>query len=315
MHVIFFGTAAFAVPSLEALVADGHRVVLCVTQPDRARGRGLRVEASPVKQAAVKHGLPLAQPEHLTADLVEGLTPEVGVVAAYGKLLPGALVQAPAHGMLGVHPSLLPKYRGAAPVAWALLAGEAVTGVTIFRLTEQLDAGEIIAQRTVPIEAEETAEGLTARLASVGARELAQSLRALASGRVDGRAQREADASLAPKLTKAQGRMNWQQPAVELERLVRATIPWPGASTVWHGTPLKVLAASVRATAGAPATGVRHAPGTVIGATSDDGLVVATGDGSLVITEVQPAGKRRMSVREFLAGHPVQPGERLGDDA
>jgi len=308
MHVMFFGTAAFAVPSFEALIASGHRVVRCVTQPDRAQGRGLKVEPSPVKQVALKHAVVVAQPERLTADVMEGVTPDVGVVVAYGRLVPGDVLRAPAHGMLGVHPSLLPKYRGAAPVAWAVLDGETSTGVTIFRLTERLDAGEIIAQSTTSIHPGETAEALTDRLACLGAQELIRALEALASGRVEGRPQTESDASVAPKLTKAQGRIDWAQPAAAIERLVRATVPWPGASTDWQGARLNIWTVALSS---AGDDGSMPSPGTVVRA-SPEGLEVATGQGRLVITEVQRAGKRRMNVREFLAGHSVRVGDQLG---
>ena len=303
---MFFGTAEFAVPSLERVSAARHEIVLCVTQPDRPQGRGLGRQPSPVKQAAMRLGLPLAQPERLEAALLEALRPEIGVVAAYGQLIPGELLTLAPHGMLGVHPSLLPTYRGAAPVAWALLNGETTTGVTIFRLNERLDAGEIVLQETVAIEPHEDANALTGRLAQRGAEALARALELVANDRVRVKPQDESQATVAPKLTKTQGRIDWRSPAATLERLVRATIPWPGAFTEWRGRALKVWRAVAGAAPERPAV-----PGTVVRVT-DDTLEVATGQGTLGLVEVQPAGGRRMRVREFLTGHHIEVGERLG---
>jgi methionyl-tRNA formyltransferase len=229
------------------------------------------------------------------------------VAVAYGQLIPGGLLRLPRHGMLGVHPSLLPKYRGAAPVAWAILNGETVTGVTIFQLTERLDAGAIMSRQVTPIDPGETAERLTQRLAQVGAEELLRALKALADGRARVEPQEESQASLAPKLTKAQGTIAWERPAEAIERLVRATQPWPGASTTWQGHSFKIFAASVNTT-GVP---TETAPGTVLDVSSE-AIRVATGQGALAIREVQMAGKRRMSVKEFLAGHRIQVGDILG---
>src|SRR3989338_7834499 len=307
MRVIFFGTAEFAVPSLEQLAnaKSGQTVVMCVTQPDRPQGRGLTVEPSPVKRAAERLGLPLMQPARLAAAVFQALAPEVGVAAAYGQLIPREVLALPTHGMLGVHPSLLPKYRGAAPVAWAILNGESTTGVTIFRLNELLDAGEILSEQTVVIEPGEDAQALTTRLAHLSAGALLRTLETMAGGRLNARPQDETRASLAPKLTKAQGEIDWQRPAEFIDRLVRATIPWPGAATAGRGGGLKIWSARV----GEPGPNASAAPGTVLEATAD-ALAVATGRGTLLIRELQPAGKRRMSVREFLAGHRIEKGER-----
>ena len=307
MRVTFFGTATFAVPSLEELVAHRHAVELCVTQPDRPRGRGLKPEPSPVKQAASRLGLPLSQPERLRAKVFEGLHPEVGVAAAYGQLIGPDVLAVPTQGIVGVHPSLLPKYRGAAPVAWAILEGMTMTGVTVFRLDERLDAGDIVSQRAVAIEPGENTQQLTERLAVLGAQELLRALDAIEAGRATFTPQHEAHASVAPKLSKAQGRIDWSQTAEAIERLVRATIPWPGATTAWRGKPLRVWSAS-------SAASTEAAPGTVV-QVQPEGLTIATGSGTLLIRELQPPGRRRMPVRAFLAGHPIQPGDRFGDDA
>ena len=306
MRVIFFGTSAFAVPSVERLVREGHTILCCVTQPDRPQGRGRVLAPSPVKQAAARLKLPLSQPLRPLAEPLALLQPEVGVVAAYGQLIRRELLALPRHGMLGVHPSLLPAYRGAAPVAWALLNGETTTGVTIFRLNEALDAGKILSQRAVAIDPQENAETLTERLARLGAEELSRTLQALAAGNVRGQPQDPSRASEAPKLTKAQGRIDWQAPAETIVRLVRATVPWPGATTQWRGMSLKILSASSH-----EPLGPLPSAGRVLQA-APEGIIVAAGQGAVVLREVQPAGRRRMSAGEFLAGHPIRIGEQLG---
>ncbi len=305
MRVVVFGTSEFAVPSLEQ-VAARHDVVLCVTQPDRPQGRGLHVEPSPVKRAAVRLGLPLAQPLRLRASDLNGFHADVGVLVSYGQMVPREVLALPAHGVLGVHPSLLPKYRGAAPIASAIVHGEAVTGVTIYRLNERLDAGDILCQRQAPIAPEEDAGRLTERLARIGAEELLSGLEALASGRERWRPQDESQATFALKLTKAQGRIDWTQPAEQIARIIRAMSPWPGATATWHGQPLRIWA--VAASEGALSTAN---PGQIVQVTPE-AVVVGTGRGTLKVSEVQLAGKRRMRVSEFLAGHPLHPGDTFG---
>lgn len=305
MRVIFFGTAAFAVPSLERLVAAGGTVALCVTQPDRPQGRGLKPQPSPVKQAAARLGLETAQPQRLDVQALGGVQADLGVAAAYGQLIRREVLALPARGVIGVHPSLLPKHRGAAPVAWALLNGETQTGVTIFQLDERLDAGPILSQRVVPIEPSHDAGTLTDHLAVLGAEELLKTLAQLEAGRITPRLQEESQATYAPKLTKAQGRIDWTQPASAIERLVRATVPWPGASTTWGGRPVKLWAVTIELGSG------DAEPGTVA-AVSPSGLLVETGHGRLLIRELQPAAGRRLSAREFLSGHRVKVGDRLG---
>ncbi len=305
MKLIFFGTGAFAVPSLEAIVSAGHEVVRVITQPDRPQGRGRAVAPSPVKATAQRLQLPVAQPDRLGPELADGTALDAGVALDYGKIIPSALLAHPAHGLLGVHPSKLPAYRGAAPVPWAILRGETATAVTIFRLVPRMDAGDILLQEPLPIGPEEDAASLLGRAAEAGAQLLVHGLALLAAGRARWIPQDETRVSLAPKLTKAQGVIDWRHSAEELSRLVRATVPWPGAATVWNGQPLKIWAA--RAEPGQNA----GAPGTVVSA-SGDGMLVATGQGVLRILEVQPPGGRRMSVKEFLAGRKVAAGERFG---
>ena len=309
MRVAFFGTSEFAVPSLERLAGSAHEVVLCVTQPDRPQGRGLKLGASPVKQAAQRLGIPVAQLERLTVGALEGRPADVGALASYGQIVKPDVLERFPHGMLGIHPSLLPKYRGAAPVAWALLNGETRTGLTIFKMNERLDAGDMLLQEPVEIGVEEDAAALTARLAALGAEALLRTLDQVASGRAAFRPQDEAQASYAPKLTKAQGRIDWSQPAAVVVRQVRALTPWPGAATSWRGEPLKVW----RAAPGMSPAGGNAAPGTVTGVEAER-LTVAAGTGHVELLEVQPAGRRKQTVREFLAGHNVQVGDQLGQE-
>ena len=310
MRILFFGTSAFGIPSLERLVAAGEHVLVCVTQPDRPQGRGLAQHPSPIKTAARQLGVPVEEPEDLHAALprFRELNADVGVVIAYGRLIPPALLQVPPQGMLGVHPSWLPKYRGASPMVGALLNAEPTTGVTVFRLDARLDAGDMAKRRAVPIAPRETAETLSARLSVFGAALLLETLTELAAGTTTWTPQDERQATHAPKLTKADGRIDWRTDAVAIDRRVRALNPWPGTSTQWRGAPLKICSASFQ-----DAPGLRGRPGEILSA-SADGLLVATGKGQLKIDELQAAGKRRMSVRKFLAGHPMKIGECLGGE-
>ncbi len=305
MRVIFFGTSAFAVPSLERLVAGGHAVVLCVTQPDKPKGRGLNVEASPVKQAALKLNVPLAQPERLKRESLGPVQADIGVVAAYGQLIRRDVLDLPAQGILGVHPSLLPRHRGAAPVAWALLNGDPLTGVTIFRLNERLDAGPMLRVQAYPVHETDTTETLTERLALFGADQLILTLSDIAEGVAKDAPQDDSAATLAPKLTKEQSRIQWKKDAPTIARQVRALWPWPGATTELGDTRLKIASAE------ALPVNAAGAPGTVLQAAAA-GLDVAAGSGVVRIRELQPAGKRCMSAAAFLAGHPVAPGTCLG---
>ena len=304
MKIVFFGTSAFAVPSLERLAAR-QQVRLCVTQPDQPQGRGLKPEPSPVALAAQRLNVPLRQLTRLDRAVLDESGAEAGVVVAYGTLIPRDALAAPRHGMLGVHPSLLPKYRGAAPVAWALLNGETTTGVTIFRLNERLDAGDIVVQETASIEPDDDAQTLTARLARLGAEALVRAVDMLEAGRPACHPQDDAAATLAPKLTKAQGRVAWAAPAETIARQILALVPWPGAGTTWQRQDLKLWAANA-----VPGSG--GTPGTVVRVT-EEMIEVATGRGTLVIREVQLAGRTRMRVREFLRGHRVNIGDHVGD--
>ena len=306
MRLVFFGTSAFAVPHLERLAACGHQILRCVTQPDQPQGRGLRPQPSPVKQAALRLQMAVDEPRDwpAAAAAYQALRPELGVVISYGRLIPRALLALPAHGMLGVHPSLLPRYRGASPIVWPLLNGDAMTGVTVFRLTERMDAGDVLLQRPEPIAPRDTSDSLSARLASIGAELLAEGVAAIEQGTAAFRPQDEGAATCTTKLTKAHGRLRWTDDASVLDRQIRALNPWPGTVASWQGEPLKILVADLGPAAPSAA------PGTVLAADAD-GIRVAAGRGSIVIHELQRSGGRRLTAREFLAGHPLRAGERL----
>jgi len=320
VKLVFLGTAEFAVPSLEAVVRAGHDVALVVTQPDRPRGRSGRPEPPPVKVAAGRPGLPVAQPEEKlkespVARRMLEIAPDAAVVVAYGKWIPNVLLGVPRLGFLNVHGSLLPKYRGAAPVQWAVASGETETGVTIIRLTDRLDAGPVLARRAVAIGERETAAGVLARLGPVGADLLVETLAALEAGRAREEAQDEAAATYAPVLAKEDGLVDWGRPAREIAWRVRGFTPWPGA----HGRlerakgPLRVELVEAReASAPLPRPA---APGEVLGA-AEDGLLVAAGEGTgLVVLRLKPEGKREMAADEFLRGRGVAPGDRFAPPA
>ncbi|MDQ7843245.1 MAG: methionyl-tRNA formyltransferase [Armatimonadota bacterium] len=306
IRTVFFGTPEFAVPSLQVLL-ETCSVVAVVTQPDRPRGRGRVLAAPPVARAARERGLPVLQPARLKSpEVVEqlrSLHPDLIVTAAYGKIIPKEILDLPPLGAINVHPSLLPKHRGASPISAAILHGETTTGVTILFQSMELDAGDIILQRVVPIAPEDTARTLEAKLAAVGAEALAEALRLIAEGRAPRIPQDHALASYAGKLEKVHGRIDWTRPAHELVSLVRAMDPWPSAYT-WHrGRLLKVWRAQAE-----PGKG---APGTVVEIRRGDGFTVGTGAGLLLILEVQPESGRRMSAGEFARGARLRVGEVL----
>ena len=310
MRIVFFGTPDFAVPSLHVLLAGDDQVVGVVCQPDRPAGRGQQLSAPPVKVVAVQAGVPVLQPDKVrTPEFLDALrqwAPDLIVVAAYGRILPKPVLDLPPHGCINVHASLLPKYRGAAPIQWAMLRGEVETGVTIMQLNEGMDTGDIRLQRATPIAADETYGALQARLAVLGAEALREALARLKAGTLPRLPQRDADMTLAPMLSKEDGRIDWSQAAADIARRVRALHPWPSAFTVLDGKLLKIH----RAHPTAPAAVAE--PGTVV--TLDDGIAVATGTGTLVLDEVQLEGRKRLSAAEFARGGQVRIGSRLGQD-
>jgi methionyl-tRNA formyltransferase len=316
------GTGRFALPTFLGLYETPHEVVGLFTQPDRA-GRGHHRHPHPMKEAALEHGTPVFQPDKVNtpaalADL-RSLEPELCVVAAYGQILSAELLSIPARGAINVHASLLPKYRGAAPVQWAILNGDVETGNSVIHMTPQLDAGPCLAQQRTPIDPNEDAEQLEARLAQMGADLVCQVVDQLASGTARPIEQEAQLASKAPRLKKEDGAIDWSRSAQEIKNQVRALRPWPSAFTFWHraeGPPLRLVidrvAVAASQTSVVDDTPSTTAPGTVIAA--DERLVVATGEGALEVLELQPAGKRSMSAGEFLRGNRIRVGDEFGPE-
>ena len=310
MRVVFLGSGAFAVPSLAALLDAGHEVAALVTQPDREKGRGRALAATPAKVLAEQRGIPVLQPRRIkepaAIDELRSLRPEVQVVVAYGQILPRAVIDIPPLGTVNVHSSLLPSYRGAAPIHWAVVNGERETGVTTMLIDEGLDTGPTLLARATPIGPEETAPELEARLGPLGAQLLLETLDGLARGALRAQPQDHARATLAPILQKEDGRIDWTRPADEIARRVRGLLPWPGTVTTAAGSDLKVLRARVE-----PAAPGDAPPGTVL-AVDRDGLLVAAGGGTrLRLLDVQPESRRPMAAAAFAAGARLAPGARL----
>lgn len=308
MKLVFAGTPEFAATALAALLRSGHRVSLVLTQPDRPAGRGLKPAASPVKRLALEAGIALLQPQSLRDSAVQRAlveaAPDGMVVAAYGLLLPRAVLDIPRHGCLNIHASLLPRWRGAAPIPRAILAGDPQTGISIMQMDEGLDTGPVLLQRTLPIAPDDTAGSLTEKLAALGARCIVEALDALEAGTLHPMPQAEAGACYAPKIAREEAAIDWRRDAGFIERQVRAFNPHPGASTSARGAVLKLWRAL-------PAAAEEGAPGRVLQA-NPEGLVVGCGSGALRILELQRSGGRRLPAAEFLRGFPLRPGEQLG---
>jgi methionyl-tRNA formyltransferase len=311
LRVVFFGTPAFAVPTLAALLASGHQVVGVVTQPDKPRGRGQKISDAPVKALAIERGLPVLQPDRLKRDAFEpafvALAADLGVVAAYGKILPEWLLNAPRLGMVNVHASLLPKYRGAAPVHRAVMNGDTETGVTIMRVVKALDAGPMMARIVRPIGPDESTDVVERDLAAMGAQLLTTVVDDLAVGPVQEVPQDDAQATYAPRLTKEEGLLDFTLPAEAIHNRIRGLRPWPTTFTFFRGRRLVVHHAR---RSRVPADGVE--PGICIQAGAE-GITIACGDGRAIdVLHLQPEGRRPMSAREYLAGHGVLAGQRFG---
>ena len=308
--LIFCGTPRFAVPTLEALVAAGHSVPLVVTQPDRPRGRGMELAASPVKESAARLGIPVVQPATIknSSDFraqLEALHPDAIIVVGYGRIIPQWMIDLPRLGNLNLHASLLPKYRGAAPIQWAIARGESVTGVSTMRIDAGLDTGDILLQREMPIAEDDTAETLGPKLAAAGAELMAETLRGLESGLVKPVPQDHSRATLAPILKKEDGRIDFARTAAELLNRMRGFKPWPGAFSAFRGKTLQVHRAE-------PVQAPHELAG---GAIAVDGtrLVVGCGGGTaLSLLEIQLDGKRHMTAQEFINGYQPKAGERVG---
>jgi methionyl-tRNA formyltransferase len=310
LRIVFFGTPEFAVPTLEGLLQSRHTVVGVVTQPDRPRGRGQKTIDAPVKAWAAAARVTVLQPDKLRdpsfVSALRALTADLGVVAAYGRILTDEVLAVPRLGMINVHASLLPKYRGAAPVHRAIMAGERETGVTIMRVVKALDAGPMLATVRRPIDPDETSETVERDLARLGAELLVRTIDDLGDGRAHETPQNENAATYAHRLTKEDGAIDWAQPASVIHNRIRGLHPWPHAHTFVGGRRLILL----RSTPISDDGSIGGAPGTLVEAAGDQ-LVVATGPGALGLIEVQSEGKRPMSVRDFLAGHHLRPGDRF----
>ncbi len=306
MRLVFAGTPEFARRALSALIAAGHRIDLVLTQPDRPAGRGLRESESAVKRCALDHGLDVLQPatvrDAAVIERVAGVKPDALVVAAFGMIFPPSLLDVAPFGALNIHASLLPRWRGAAPLQRALLAGDTETGITIMKMDAGLDTGPMLGQRAIPIEADDDAGTLHERLASLGGEMIVAALDALQSGRAELRPQPAQGATYARKIDKSETVIDWNRPAHELERAVRAFRPSPGARARLRGQGIKIWRAKV-APRGAE-------PGVVVHA-SPEAIVVGCGRDALAVTELQRAGGRRLGAADFLRGTPLQPGERF----
>ncbi|CAM2139408.1 10-formyltetrahydrofolate:L-methionyl-tRNA(fMet) N-formyltransferase [Pararobbsia alpina] len=320
LRVIFAGTPEFAATALEAIVAAGFPVPLVLTQPDRPAGRGMKLAASAVKRTALEHGIAVAQPPSLrregkypaeaaaALDQLNATPHDVMVVAAYGLLLPQEVLDIPPHGCLNIHGSLLPRWRGAAPIHRAIQAGDARTGITIMKMDAGLDTGPMISESAVPIGATDTYTTMHDTLAALGAKLIVEALVELErSGKLDATPQPAEGATYAQKIAKEEAALDWSQSADVLARQIRAFDPFPGAVAQWNGTPLKLWSAQ---TTDAPTDEFAVAPGTIVSAGAQ-GVVVACGDGAIRVTELQKPGGKRLPAREFLAGVELRAGQTL----
>ncbi|WP_227766950.1 methionyl-tRNA formyltransferase [Zhaonella formicivorans] len=310
MRTVFMGTADFAVPSLKKIVNAGHQVDAVITQPDRPKGRGQKVQPSPVKAAALDLGLVVFQPESIKDPeaqfFLQKLAPELIVVVAYGQILPASILDLPPFGCINLHASLLPAYRGAAPIHWAIINGEEETGVSTMYMARSMDSGDVILQKRVPIEPQDTAGTLHDKLAEKGAELLIQTLELLARGSAPRFAQDESKATYAPQLTREHEEIDWSKSNRELANLIRGMNPWPGAYTTYKGKVLKILEAeSLEKPEYARA-------GAILSLDKNRGFVVQCGRGALLITKVKPQGKQAMEAAAFCRGYNVEPGIVLG---
>ncbi len=311
MKIVFMGTPDFAAGALRALLDAGHAIVCVITQPDKPKGRGKTVSCSPVKELAVERGIPVLQPVKIkTPEATAALRhydADLFVVAAFGQILSSEILRMPKYGCINIHASLLPKYRGAAPIQQAIIDGENVTGVTIMQMEEGLDTGDILTRREVPILPDDTGDSLHDKLMEAGAALVVETVPLIEQGMVRPQKQDAEKATYAGRLQKSMGKIDWSRDAASLARLVRGLHSWPGCYTTFRNRNLKVRAASEAAGMDGEAP-----PGTVIRVTKE-AIEVQTGRGSLVLHSVQPEGKKQMPVRDFLLGYPVKAGERFGE--
>lgn len=310
MKVIFMGTPDFSVGTLEALVEAGHEVVLAVTQPDKPKGRGKEMQFTPVKEAALRHDIPVFQPKKVRdPECMEELRKyhaDIMVVIAFGQILPQEILDMTPYGCVNVHASLLPKYRGAAPIQWSIIDGEEVTGVTTMQMDAGLDTGDMLLKTEIKIEADETGGSLHVKLAEAGATLCVETLKALEEKTVTPEKQGETPTAYAKMLDKKLGNIDWTIDAVSIERLIRGLNPWPSAYTMWNGKVMKIWLGEVLEASG------EQMPGTIV-AVSKDSFTVQTGKGQLRILELQLQGKKRMDAAAFLRGYKLEEMMRLGE--
>jgi len=308
LRLVFMGTPEFAVPSLRKLVDLGEQVVTVVTQPDRPKGRGQRLAAPPIKLLATALSIPVLQPAKVRApefiEIMRGLHPDLIVVTAFGQILPKSLLEIPRFGCVNIHASLLPRYRGAAPINWSIINGETESGITIMQMDEGLDTGDLILKKTVSIGPDDDAQSLHDRLSVTGAEALKEFLGLLVSGELYPEKQDDSLSIYAPMLKKEDGCIDWQREPQSIRNLVRGLTPWPGAYTFLGEKTLKICRCRV--------AGGEGTPGTVLQA-DRTGLVIACREGGLLVDELQLEGKKRLSVRDFLAGYNIKPGTVLGN--
>ena len=309
MRVIFMGTPDFSVGTLEELIHAGHEVVRAVTQPDKPKGRGKEMQFTPVKEVALQHGIPVFQPKKIRdAESIEKLREypaDVMVVVAFGQIVPKEILEMTPYGCINVHASLLPKYRGAAPIQWSLIDGESVTGVTTMQMDEGLDTGDMLLKTEIPISPKETGGSLHDKLAEAGAKLCVETLKALEEKTVTGEKQGETPTAYARMLDKKLGNIDWSKGAAEIERLIRGLNPWPSAYTMWEGKVMKIWEAEIF-------EGQKeNEPGTVV-KVEKDGFFVQTGNGLLKITQLQIPGKKRMEAGAFLRGYSIKEQTKLG---
>lgn len=322
MRVVFMGTPDFAVGALEAIIAAGHQVEAVVTQPDRPRGRGKEVQITPVKACAMAHEIPVFQPvrvkEKEAVEVLRSYGADIFVVAAFGQLLSEEILAMPKYGCVNIHASLLPKYRGAGPIQWTIIDGEEKTGVTIMQMDKGLDTGDMLMKTEVVIAPGETGDSLHDKLAAAGAELIVEALPKIERGEITPVRQNEEESCYAKRLDKSMGRIDWQLDAKKLDCLIRGLLSWPGAYTRFRGRNLKIWEEVVTSEAELAAEGLElqedvvHAvPGTVVGV-KKEAFYVRTGEGILKILAVQPEGKKRMPVKDFLLGYQIKTGEQLG---
>jgi methionyl-tRNA formyltransferase len=306
LPIIFFGTPEFAIPSLKALIEAGEEISLVVTQPDRIKGRGHKLTPPPVKIMALQHGIEVIQPLSLSdkglVEKLSSLKPEFIIVVAYGRILPPSILNIPSSGCINLHASLLPKYRGAAPVQWAIIKGEESTGVTTMLMDEGLDSGPVFLQREVEINKDDNAESLSKRLSEIGASLLIETIRGIRKGVLKPRPQ-EGEPTYAPPLKKEDGNIDWNKEAIEISNLIRGTYPWPGAYCSIAGERVRIEKAR-------PVSASQSRPGIIEKVTKEE-LLVGTGHGLLSIIEIQPSGRSVMTVRAFLQGRRVIEGSKV----